>query len=545
MDDLARAAHGSDGTVREFDLRKMADKLGDFAGTAQDAQNELATLTREGKAAEANIPENSPLADSEIDNVVAGVNAWTGHGIMAGFIAPAAIGAVAKVANLVRFKSAANALGGVQDYMHKPFGETGLGKVVVGGANAVLTPLSHVAESMQGAGLFAGKKARTELKAANQQALVTGALGRIEAHAASAPGQLGNALGQLHASLHAGGVATDGAMTKETLELLPKVEQLALKEGHKAVAQELKQLPKLANKLNVAHTKAQAWANMPEAMRKGAAEWGKKNDFHGGLDKTLWGISSATSTYMTVHDLSSDLKALKYMVADMTGQKADDIGFGQLMLGKLPEPAAAVRAHLIKTGGPRALAEAANLAFNVNHILGRGAAWMMLPMIGLSVGIGFLGGNEVLDIYKVMKKNEAARQPNTPEMYAQLVGETSKELKERGGAESKFASAVGALYAEKQYTVAQVLQAVNSGQLLKDIEQIKKSAEAAPTKHEEKAEAPAEAAPSVSYADTVGRTARPREELLARRSRVDSFTSQINHGRQKQQLAETPAMAGP
>ncbi len=304
-------------------------------------------------------------------------------------------------------------------------------------------------------------------------------------HNPNIPVQLRKGIEAVHTHL-ADGIPPVGEKLSAALGSVKSASKLAKQHGYHGIASDLsafnghlKQTAKLNHKVH-------AWGNLKETIT--APHSLKEMQLAHGVGNALWGAASLTSAYVTGKDIQSDIEALRNLVADVTHRKAKDISFDQLMFETLPEPASSARWHLVKTAGPRAMIESASVLFNLNMAL-RGGSFLltMIPQV-IGQGIGMLTGGGMLDSYKAMKANEQFHHPNPPELYAKLLGSSSKELQERGGETSRFAQALGKTYAERGYTVAQTLEAVANGQVLKDIEAMQSDSHTQSKSAPEKAE---------------------------------------------------------
>lgn len=192
-----------------------------------------------------------------------------------------------------------------------------------------------------------------------------------------------------------------------------------------------------------------------------------------GVGGTLFSVASVASVVGTTAETISDVSVFRQMVADITGKDVKDVNVGDALFSELPHAGIVARRALLSSAAPRAVLEAINTVFNIKMIKGShmGLLTLMVPL-GLSQAIGIFSSGNVLDVYKEMKANEQKGIENMPDQYAALIGTTHKALYQRGGRDSNFAQELGRIYAERHASVHDVLQAVQNGQIDKEIEKI-------------------------------------------------------------------------
>lgn len=229
--------------------------------------------------------------------------------------------------------------------------------------------------------------------------------------------------------------------------------------------------------------KASGWKNVGAGIKKIPGTLAKApvgNTVMAGSFIALSGMSMVSDTRTAAQELAT----LKTMYTDMTGDKTPSTL--KLLLGKVPAPVQAARGHLIKNYGLKQIFDVANIALNV--------AQFTNPKFGLlksAVAFGGMSaaskvtdsmmGPSSLPVYQAFRDAYGQSNGNlSAEYYAAFVGAVSPELRERGGAESKFAQELATQYAAEKASPKQMLQEIENGGLMERVHALITAASAKP-----------------------------------------------------------------
>lgn len=266
------------------------------------------------------------------------------------------------------------------------------------------------------------------------------------------------------------------------------VKKLAAEKSPKLLSH-LSQLDKHVTKTHGHYSTAKGWAQLSQNAAKTAENLKTTGISHGVMNTAIL-TGAAVSDYRTGHDLHKAMKNLRQLYADMTHQKPEDVSGTKLMFGSVPKIVAQARGQLLREFGPSLVMDAANTVLNVHFVANSKAGSMLLLMVagmGSQLIRGVLAGS-ILPTYTALRNAQASGAQLGGDDYAKLIGESSRELRERGGAESNFAKVLGEVYASEKMNVADVLREVESGKMHARLEQLKA---AALKDHEEKQKAKA------------------------------------------------------
>jgi hypothetical protein len=385
----------------------------------------------------------------------AGAMNYAGKGMGAmGLVGPA--GSLKNTSNLVSSK-------------YKLFTETPLsslksGEALAATVNAVASPFYRAAAAFnKRTGLFSN----FANKAATKQVFHTEKANTLAASISNIPQDLASAVKGLLGVQHgdAQGLVEAGTEVSKLLDTHSAV-------LGKADSKTVKQIIKHNEKAHVFAQKSMDWGALATGEHH-TLEAVRNASLKDGVSGGLLSVASVASTVATTMDTVSDVKAFRQLVADLTGKKVDEVNSGDALFAELPYGGQVARRALLSNAGPRGVLEAINTVFNIKMIKGSHMSMLMfaLPAV-LSQAVGMLTSGNVLDVYKEMKKNEAAGQMNLPDQYAQLIGLTHKELHQRGGGSSSFAQEIGRIYADRHASVRETLQAVVSGQVDRELHDI-------------------------------------------------------------------------
>lgn len=324
-------------------------------------------------------------------------------------------------------------------------------------------------------------------------------------------GRFQSHMGKVHAALGALGNVTDAKLAGHISEItthlngpishgtFEKVEKAladatthAAEVGHPA-AKQIGKLTSAVEKAATSHYFADGYAHLGEYAKKSSSRIAQGGALHGLMNASFIAGAGITDYRMTT-DLMKSLKNLKTMHAKLSGQSEDDISTLGLFLGKVSEPVEQARTEILKEFGPSIVLNAMNTVVNIklaaNQKSGGLIMMMALPMLESMVARGFLGG-KLLPTYNKMQDMQCAGEEVPAEMYATLIGSASKELRERGGADSNFAKALSVFYAEHHAKADTVLREVHDGTIKKRVKQLQQEHDAYVKEHPEVAQSEA------------------------------------------------------
>lgn len=390
--------------------------------------------------------------------------------------APLAIGAIGgtgKVARWTGGKLGAENLGssliGVQEgykakVVERTLADTKLGTAYAGLVDTISKPIT---------GLIAGVDKMTGLVSWRANKHLGSAVSHGQQAAAHASGVLGQlpkeAQGHVEELLLAAGTQNVGAFDHHSKAITEMMGDLEI-----ALHKPLKGIQKAADKQMQALGSASTVASLATGTHN-TLERVKAATVQSAISKSLWATGSVTSSALAVRDTMSDMDAFRSLVADIKGVEKEAVTSGDVLFGELPQAGNVARKALLTAAAPRAILQAVNQTFNVRMLMGKHVNFLFalgLPMLGDQAVEMFNKGN-ILDVYKEMKSNEVAGQPNDAEHYAELIGAAHKELHVREGANSSFAQEVGRIYAEKQASVKETLADAQNGKISQLLEHIK------------------------------------------------------------------------
>jgi hypothetical protein len=212
------------------------------------------------------------------------------------------------------------------------------------------------------------------------------------------------------------------------------------------------------------HHSAQEWKDVKATVRnlpKGMAGSSIRHTLMNGS----WIGLSGLSVFSVGRNFFKDLKALKQMSADMTGQQVSTLG---LLVGNVPAPIAQARKHIFKNFFAREALETVGLAVNIKQARNGHINPLVLgaQILG-SQGIDQMMGESVLDHYQLLK-TAYQRGGISVADYASFLAEASSELKARG-ADNPFTQAIAQQYAQEKASPAQIMKEIANGGLMKRI----------------------------------------------------------------------------
>jgi hypothetical protein len=229
------------------------------------------------------------------------------------------------------------------------------------------------------------------------------------------------------------------------------------------------------------------WSNVKGAVQNAPAQASKVSATHGMMNAAFIGMS-ALSMYGDAKTFSENLASLRQMYADMTGKDAKDVSTISLLTGKVPEPVAVARSHMIKTFGIKQALDVANIAANVALVFGRrGGGWksigaMMATSMASSAVDGVMG-ESILPVHKAFSDAYKAGREIPAEFYASYLYAASKDLNSRGEKGQQFAMQVAHEYASEHASPAQLLQEIENGKLVERIKNIAAKADELAKQH--------------------------------------------------------------
>lgn len=241
-------------------------------------------------------------------------------------------------------------------------------------------------------------------------------------------------------------------------------------------------IAKTAGKAAASHGNAASLKNMGVVVKELPKAIGSSKLLPGVANTAFIGMS-ALGMFNGVRDFAKNISALKEMSSAITGKKTSTLS---VLLGDVPKEIAADRSKIM---GNLAISEATSATSLVMSVLS--AAKNRIGMIGFLIpdlvgrGAGYLIGDSVASTYTQMKKAHAAGQEIPVAAYAELIGNTSKDLKARGGISSPFTEEIAKQYAAEQISPSQVMKEAANGGVPRRINAIVAANEAA--KHAEAA----------------------------------------------------------
>lgn len=167
------------------------------------------------------------------------------------------------------------------------------------------------------------------------------------------------------------------------------------------------------------------------------------------------GTSTARGVAQQVHDL-------KQMYCDLTGE--NKISTRKILFGRnVPPVIKEARGHILKTFGPRALINIANLGTTYAFMNGGGKKAMVasLGLMGVSQFQGMKEQNyQLLPMYGALNQMETI----APEQYAMFISAASKDAMRAGGPASALVQALALDYAQEGARPAVIMNEIANGQ---------------------------------------------------------------------------------
>ncbi|NBX02706.1 MAG: hypothetical protein EBR02_01300 [Alphaproteobacteria bacterium] len=193
------------------------------------------------------------------------------------------------------------------------------------------------------------------------------------------------------------------------------------------------------------------------------------------------GSFAATSAFgmlHSAHGFLGQLDAFKQMCEDITGKEISSV---DVVTGNnIPELLHAARGELFASVGITQLLQGASLLLSVRALRGKDAhamAWMGLQGAQM-LGVPALAPNTLLTKYTDAKAVEAAGQPLTVGMYAEVLDATPVCQGHKDGPQNDMVVELAKKFAAVKTPIAEVIKAAADGKVTKMIVQISEEFEA-------------------------------------------------------------------
>ncbi|MFW0776989.1 MAG: hypothetical protein ACN2B6_04645 [Rickettsiales bacterium] len=264
------------------------------------------------------------------------------------------------------------------------------------------------------------------------------------------------------------------------------LEDLAKSGASKKTVKQARNFVSSAGKMSDSMAHAGAINEVGHSIRSVPGKLGQAKLGHG-LMNGAFIAGSGVSMVSDAKTFKGRLKMLKEMYADMTGTPIAKVSTAKVMLGAVPEPVRVARKLIVKKLAIREATDTIGMGVNIRQAVDRRfngplaiAAFILPEMIGSSADS--MMGETVLPAYTQFKhlqlEAKAAGQELPAEAYAGFVGEISPELKNRGGSQSRFAQELAKQYAVEKKTAAEIMNELDSGELLSRVHNLIKAASA-------------------------------------------------------------------
>ncbi len=216
------------------------------------------------------------------------------------------------------------------------------------------------------------------------------------------------------------------------------------------------------------------WSNVGKSIRDVPGKLAKAPIAHTMMNGAFV-AGSAVSMAADARSAQSQLRMVKEMYADMTGQSAANISIARVLLGSVPEPVARARKALVGQYFLKGAADTANIIINTKQAINHkfSIAKAMIGFLGAEAVSHVADGmvaDHTAETYVAFKQaylaSKATGQPLEAAQYAEFIGMVSPELAKRGGGRSRFAQEIGTQYAEAGLDPAAIMKEIASGKLM-------------------------------------------------------------------------------
>lgn len=292
-------------------------------------------------------------------------------------------------------------------------------------------------------------------------------------------GEISGHMAELKKAMGGDGASLDQFVASKAALTVEKIEK-AITTGDKAVGKSMtKEAEAFLGKASDAlhhHNHAAGWRDVKGSIKAAPKEMAKASVSNGLMNGSFIALSGV-SMVKDAHGFGKEIGRLKQLYADMTDTDPSKVSTMKILVGSVPAPIAEMRSHLVKKLFIKESTDAVGMAVNIKQAMDRKfvgtkaiAAFMLPQFIGM--GADAIMGDTPLPIYEAMSKAHKAGQEVPAEVYAELLGAASKDLKARGGASSPFTQELAKQYAAEKASPALVMKEIHNGKMMERVNAI-------------------------------------------------------------------------